>query len=453
MMKDRSSKHTPVKVTPPNAAPGELDRRGFVRNSILGGLSLSAFVGLSIEDTLAQATYKVNRNSGPSALKITDMRYVLVEHLGRRVPILKVDTNQDIFGLGEVRDGGHERTALLLKQHILGENPCNVERVFKKIKQYGNHGRQGGGVSGIEMALWDLAGKAYEVPVWQLLGGRYRNRVRLYADTHGDLDFDLIKRKVGKRIKEEGYTWLKMTRCFNVLKDDPRNYVNAYGRQLTDRGIQGIADYLSMVREFVGPEIPISADHFGPRNENDAIRLGKALDPARLAWMEEPVSWTKPDQLKAVREAIETPVASGENVFGREYFQMLCDNGSVDVVHPDMATAGGILETKKIGDYAEDKGVDAALHYAGSPVSFMANVHCAAATQNISVLEYHPENEEIPEWNSMARLVTGEPFITDGYATVPEAPGLGLELNMEGIKKVLHPGDTRIFPPTTEWDV
>ncbi len=414
---------------------------------------LSAFLGLSIEDTLAQATYRVNRNTRSSGLKITDMRYVLVKHLGRRIPILKIDTNQDIFGLGEVRDGGHERTALLLKQHILGENPCDVERVFKKLKRYGNHGREGGGVSGIEMALWDLAGKAYDVPVWQLLGGRYRDKVKLYADTHGDLDFDLIRKKVGKRINEEGYTWLKMTRCFNVLKDDPKNYVNARGRQLTERGIQGIADYLTMIREFVGPSIAVSADHFGTKTDNDAIRLGRALEPVQLAWMEEPVSWTKPDLLRTVKAATETPIASGENVFGREYFQMLCDNDSVDIVHPDMATAGGILETKKIGDYAEDKGVGAALHYAGTPVSFMANVHCAAATENISVLEYHPENEEIPEWNSMARLVTGQPFIEKGFANVPTAPGLGLELDMDGIKKVLHPADTRVFPPTTEWDV
>ena len=175
---------------------GKMDRRGFTRTAMLGGVSLSAFLGLSIEDTLAQATSKVNRNSKPSSLKITDLRYVLVEHLGRRVPILRIDTNQDIYGLGEVRDGGHERSALLLKSKILGENPCNVERLFKDLKEYGNHGRQGGGVSGIEMALWDLAGKAYDVPVYQLLGGKYRNKVRLYADTHGDIDFELIKRRV-----------------------------------------------------------------------------------------------------------------------------------------------------------------------------------------------------------------------------------------------------------------
>lgn len=436
----------------PGHDAGELDRRHFLGKSLLGGVSLAGFLSLSTEDALAQATSKVNRNSNPSALRITDLRYVLVEHLGRRIPILKIYTNQDIYGLGEVRDGGHERSALLLKSQIVGENPCNVERVFRKLKPFGNHGRQGGGVSGIEMALWDLAGKAYDVPVWQLLGGQYRDRVRLYADTHGDLDFDLIKRKVGKRLNEEGYTWLKMTRCFNVLKGDPDNYVSALGRELTDKGIQRIAEYLSAVREFVGPSIPISADHFGTKNDTNAIRLGKALDPIRLAWMEEPVSWTKPDELKLIKEAIDTPIATGENMFGRESFQVLCDSDAIDIVHPDMATAGGILETKKIADYAQDKGIGAALHYAGSPVSFMANVHCAAATQNISVLEYHPENEEIPEWNSIGRLVTGQPFITSGFANVPDAPGLGVELNEEGIKKVLHPADTRIFPPTTEWD-
>src|SRR5690606_24894904 len=152
------------------------------------------------------------------------LRYAVVTHLGRPIPILRVDTNQEIYGLGEVRDGGDVRNALMLKSRLLGQNPCNVEKIFKSLKPLGGHGRRGGGVSGVEMALWDLAGKAYGAPCYQLLGGKYRDQIKLYADTHGDTDFELIKSKVKNRVDVEGFTWLKMTRLFNVLKETPNAY-------------------------------------------------------------------------------------------------------------------------------------------------------------------------------------------------------------------------------------
>ena len=121
-------------------------------------------------------------------------------------------------------------------------------------------------------------------------------------------------------------------------------------------------------------------------------------------------------------------------------------------MHPDMATSGGILETKKIGDYAEKHGIRMALHYAGTPVSFMSNVHCAVATQNCMVLEYHPEGDEIPEWTGMVVTTGGQPLITQGYANVPDTPGLRIELNIEHIKTVLHPDDQSVFASTKAWD-
>ena len=167
-------------------------RRDFLKKTALGGLSLAGSFFLPIEDTIAQVTSKVNRFSSPSDLTITDLRYTTVMHLGRPISIIRLDTNQGIYGLGEVRDGGDKRFALMLKSKLLGQNPSNVEKVFKSIKQFGGHGRSGGGVSGVEMALWDLAGKTYNVPVWKLLGGRYRDKVRLYADTHGDTDIESV---------------------------------------------------------------------------------------------------------------------------------------------------------------------------------------------------------------------------------------------------------------------
>ncbi|HEY1020751.1 MAG TPA: twin-arginine translocation signal domain-containing protein, partial [Flavisolibacter sp.] len=152
-------------------------RRDFLKKTALGGIALGGMLFSSVEDTVAQATGKVKRASKPSELKITDMRYCVVQNVGR-TPLLRIDTNQGIYGLGEVRDGADERYALMLKSRLLGQNPCNVEMLFKTIKQFGGHGRQAGGVCGVEMALWDLCGKAYEVPAWQLLGGRYRDKVR-----------------------------------------------------------------------------------------------------------------------------------------------------------------------------------------------------------------------------------------------------------------------------------
>ena len=130
----------------------ENSRRGFLKKAAWGGVALGGMMGASIEDTVAVTTQNVKRASSPSELKITDMRMA-----GR---IIKIYTNQDIYGLGEVRDGGDPRYALFLKSRILGLNPCNVEMIFKVIRQFGYHGRQGGGVSGVEMALWDLCGKA-----------------------------------------------------------------------------------------------------------------------------------------------------------------------------------------------------------------------------------------------------------------------------------------------------
>lgn len=433
--------------------PGTKDRRSFLKKTAIGGLSLAGFMLLPIEDTIAHVTSKVNKFSSPSDLKITDLRYTTIMHLGRPITIIRLDTNQEIYGLGEVRDGADKRYALMLKSHLVGQNPSNVEKIFKSIKQFGGHGRDGGGVSGVEMALWDLAGKTLGAPCWKLLGGRYRNKVRLYADTHGDTDIEKIKAKVKHRIEEEGFTWLKMTRLFNLGRGKPGAYIKSTSTQLTEEGIRGIVTYIEAIRNLVGNEIPISVDHFGDNSVNNIIHLGKALEPYRLAWMEEPVNWQMPHLLKEVADAIDTPIATGENIYLKETFINLCDMNAVDVVHPDLATAGGILETKKIGDYAQERGVGMALHNAGTPISVMANVHCAAATENCSVLEYHPEGDQILEWTNMVKPTGKLPLITKGFANVPDdAPGLGIELNEAEIKKILNPKDKSYFTPTLEWN-
>src|SRR6266699_5634470 len=166
-------------------------RRDFLRSA--AGM-VAAFWA---KETLDGAVQNTNTNSRPSDLKITDLRIATVARAPMTDPIIRIDTNQGLYGLGEVRDGASKTYALILKSRILGENPCNVDKIFRKIKQFGHHARQAGGVCAVEMACWDLAGKAFGVPVYQMLGGKFRDRVRLYADTTESSD----PKVYGERLK------------------------------------------------------------------------------------------------------------------------------------------------------------------------------------------------------------------------------------------------------------
>ena len=453
----------------------ENSRRGFLKKAAWGGLALGGMMGASIEDTVAFTTQNVKRASSPSELKITDLRTA-----GR---IIKIYTNQDIYGLGEVRDGADPRYALMLKSRILGLNPCNVEMIFKIIRQFGYHGRQGGGVCAVEMALWDLCGKAYGVPAWQLLGGRYRDKVRLYADTPDRGGPDVIAAAIKNRIEVQGFTWLKMDLGIHLIPDSEKNLVNSkfwdgasgqydlreymgYGWrqhpftqvQLTEKACEELAAVVEKVRNVTGYEIPLSTDHYGHFDVNNTIRMGKALEKYRLAWLEDVTQWYNFADQKTIKDALETPIITGEDIFGLRGpglslgFKDLIDAKCVDLIHPDLATSGGLLETKRIGDYAQEAGIAMAMHMAGTPVCFMANVHCAAATENFLAVEHH--NVDTPWWESLVKVTGAQPMITKGYANVPlDSPGLGIELNDEVVKERHLPRDNKsFFEPTEEWN-
>jgi L-alanine-DL-glutamate epimerase-like enolase superfamily enzyme len=446
----------------PSTDDASVSRRGLLKSAGLGGLSLAALTSAPIEEQVAHASQHVNRSSSPSRLRITDLRIAHVRGAPFRVPIIRIDTNQGLTGYGEVRDGASPRYALMLKSRLLDENPCQVERLFKKIKQFGHHGRQGGGVSGVEMALWDLAGKAYGVPVCQMLGGRYRERVRLYADTTISRDPAEYARRLKARC-DLGYTFLKMDLGINLLagqKDvitaplgfnwpDDRITPHPFtGIQLTDRAIARLAEFVAAVRDAIGYAIPLAADHFGHFSVNDAIRLARALMPYQIAWLEDLIPWQYTELWKQITSAVDVPTLTGEDIYLKEEFIKLIDAHAVDLIHPDLASAGGILETKKIGDYAEERGVGMAMHFAGTPISFMANVHCAAATQNVIALEH--QGTSMPWWED---LVTGpaKPLVKAGFVHVPDGPGLGVELNEEVFKAHLLPGES-YFAPTDQWN-
>ena len=446
------------------------NRRGFLKTLGLGGLSLAGLASAPIEDVLAYSTQKVNRNSSPTDLKITDMRIAEIGGVVFRTPIVRIYTNQGIVGHGDVRDGAAKEYALFLKSRLMGENPCNVERLFKKISQFGYHGRQGGGVSGVEMALWDLAGKAYDVPVYQLLGGKYRDQVRVYCDTTTSTDPVEYAKRMQERI-DKGYTALKMDIGINLIRDIPGTLINApegdlkpyqheyrgYNLtehpftqvQITDKGIDKLMEFLEVMRSQIGYEIPMGTDHWGHFGVNEAIKIARAAEKYNLAYVEDIIPWHYTDQLRELTLSTTTPIQTGEDIYKLEGgFKELIDTRAVDIVHPDPNTAGGILETKRIGDYATAHGIGFMQHHAAGPISFLGAVHAAAATENFLWLEHHAVDN--PRFED---LVTGieKPLVQNGYVKVPENPGIGADYNEEVLKEFLIEGE-KLFAPTPEWN-
>lgn len=446
-------------------------RRSFLKKTTLGGLSLAGLSFTNAGDEVAYASQNVKRASRPSDLKITDMRVVRV----LRTAIIRIYTNQGIVGHGDVRDIGDYRYALELKSRILGENPCNVEKLFKVIKQFGYHGRQGGGVSGVETALWDLAGKAYGVPVYQMLGGKYRDSVRIYCDTTMSQDPEEYAQRMQARV-DAGYTALKMDIGINLIEDVPGALVNAkfwknqpgglsgwnsipgsYANtehpftrvQITEKGIDKLMEYVDVMRSKIGYEIPMGTDHWGHFDKNEAIKIARAAEKYNLAYLEDLIPWQYTKDWKEITESTTTPTVTGEDIYLLEGgFKELIDNRAVDIIHPDPVGAGGLLTTKRIGDYAQQNGIPMMLHHASSPVSFLGAVHAAAATENFLWLEHH--FVDTPWYDD---LVTGvsKPIVQDGYVPVPEKSGIGVELNEEVVKEHMDE-EIGFFEPTPEWN-
>ena len=436
----------------------------------------------------------MNTKIDPATLKITDMRFADIDGAPKRCTLIKLYTNQGLVGYGEVRDASSKTYALMLKSRLLGENPCNVDKIMHKIKQFGGHSRQGGGVSGVEIALWDLAGKAWGVPVWQLLGGKYRDKIRVYCDTDAD-GKDNTGHAMGLALKkrlEMGFTFLKMDLGIGILMDKPgtlcaplgflddmKKYAphilnvqggsvtadmvakqESYsivttahpftGIHITEKGLDVLEQYVREVREVIGYEVPLAIDHFGHVCVEDCIRFARRMEPYNIAWMEDMVPWIYPDQLARLRNATTIPVCTGEDIYLKEGFAELFKKQAVSVIHPDILTCGGALELKKIADMADENGVAVAIHMAESPIAALAAIHTAAAMHNVLAMELH--SVDIPWWQD---LVNGpeKPFVKDGFITVPNAPGLGIEsLNEALIAEHINPAIPGIWEPTDAWN-
>jgi len=439
-----------------------IGRRGLMKTS--AAALAGAFVSKEAEANPEPRIQNVNTNSSPSKLRITDLRIATVKKPGPSpCSIIRLETNQGVSGLGEVRDGASGTYALFLKSRLIGENPLNVTFLFEKIKQFGGESRQAGGVVAIEEALWDIAGKVYGVPIYQMLGGKFRDSIRLYADTVESDDPKVYAQRMKERKEQMGLTWLKMDLGVDMVSKTPGTVTGPSGQskwettllphpflanEVTDKGIEMLVAYVAAIREAVGMEIPLSMDHLGHLGVNSIIRLGKAYEPYNLSWMEDVVPWQYTELLQHITNESPTPILTGEDIYLKEGFANLCRNHAVSKIHPDISTSGGILETHKIGDMAMEYGVPMAMHYAGLPIGAYASVHCAAATENFLACENH--SLDVPWWQDLVEGVE-KPIIKKGFIAVPDKPGLGITLNDEAVRAHLVPG-TGFFEPTPEWD-
>jgi L-alanine-DL-glutamate epimerase-like enolase superfamily enzyme len=420
-----------------------MNRREFLKTAGYAGMALA---GLAINPS---------RTFGrPSNLRITDIRGCTVAS-NYDYPIIKIYTNQDIYGLGEVRDMGYLGEALVLKPMLVGKDPLDIEGIMESIRPWAGHGRSGGGFSAVDMALFDIAGKALGVPAYKILGPKLRDKIPVYGDTDENIDKQIYARRAKIRIQKFGLKHLKVDLRPALFQNKEGTVANGVA---TEKGIELWGEYVEAVREAIGFDVSLGADHFGRMSVESGIMLGQAMaKPGRkLAYIEDVIGFRTANAVEMMKEITAkspTPTLGYEDIFGFETFRTFINQSAIGIIHADMLTSGGLMETKKIADYASRFGVKTMFHCAGSPVGAMASVHCACTVRDFVCQENHAM--DIPWWDD---LVSGidKPLIKDGCYTVPEKPGLGVELNDEVVQKYLREPKyiykAGYFDPTPEFD-
>jgi galactonate dehydratase len=361
------------------------------------------------------------------AMKITDIKTFLVGAGGRNWIYVKVLTDQGLYGIGEAYSAGPDEATVKViedfKLWLVGQDPRNVQYLFDLMY---NTTRFPGGlivnsaISGIEHALWDIAGKAAGLPVWALLGGRTRNKIRAYQSTGGGATPQEAGEAARKMVETFGYTALKMG-------------IVAPGDMPFNQSIRLSAERVRAVREAVGPDVDIGVDvHAKFFEVQRAIRLAQAIEPYNPMWMEESIRPENFAAMKKLSDHVNIPLASGECNYMIHEFRPLIELQALDFVQPDICCCGGVLTMKKIAAMAEAQYVLVAPHNPMSPLATAVNVHFAASTPNFFILEYSAPV------SGARKDVLKEPLMVkkDGYLEIPNKPGWGVELNEEAFKSM-----------------
>lgn len=410
-----------------------LNRRSFIQKGLASaaGLSLIANFG----NDLFAAVQKQSLYSAPSDLQITDVKCAYIRN-GHSL-FVKVYSNQDIVGHGESVDAtpGTYYLVKMMGDRIKGSNPLNVHRVFEDVRRRGFfEGAQAGMyvsvLTAIESALWDLAGKALNVPVYQLLGGKFRDSIRVYCDTASSREKPEIMGQRAKEVVDEyNFTAVK----FDIDdRNDPNKY-DPYNWTVAPAELQRMVDQISAVREAVGPNVDVCVDMHGRFDMTSGKRVAKAMEPLNLMWLEEPIPAENAEAYKYITESTSTPICAGENHYLAYGFRPLLEIGAVDIIMPDLQKAGGLGEAQRIANLANVYYVPFAPHMVASYLGAMASAHVCASIPNFLVLEWQIYFHTNPMFKEIVNY-DGE-MIVDGYIPLSDKPGIGVEINEEGLKK------------------
>ncbi len=359
------------------------------------------------------------------AIRITDMKSYLVGVGGRNLVFVKVETDQGIHGIGEAYSCGPDEATVAtindFKRWLVGQDPRNIEHLWATMY---NFTRFPGGsvvnaaISGIEHALWDIAGKAAGLPVYMLLGGKCREKVRVYQSAGGREPKE-VAANAKALVEKYGYTAVKMSPHQPGANALPYNTVTRMAGQR-----------VRAVREALGPDLDIAVDiHAKFFEVVRAIRLAREIEPYYPFWLEEPIRPENVDAMAKLAAHVNIPLASGECNYTKHEFRDILAAQALDIIQPDICICGGLMEMKKIAAMAEAQYVMVAPHNPMGPVATTVNVHFAASTPNFLILEYHPDDA------APRKDLLKEPLmVKDGYIPVPNKPGLGIELNEEAFR-------------------
>jgi galactonate dehydratase len=362
--------------------------------------------------------------SGPPEIRITDIKTFLVG-LGRNHVFVKIETNQGIHGIGEAYSCGPDQATVAaiadFKEWLIGRDPRNIEHLWAMMY---NFSRFPGGsvvnaaISGIEHALWDISGKAAGLPVYRLLGGKCRDKVRVYQGIGGS-DPKQLAESARAAVETHGYTAVKMAPHPDGMHGAPYNAVT-----------RAAGERIRAVREALGPDADIAVDiHAKFFEPVRALRVAKAIEPYQPFWLEEPIRPENVNAMAKLAAHVSVPLASGECNYTKYEFQPILQAQALDIIQPDICLCGGVLEMKKIAAMAEAHYVVVAPHNPLGPVANVVNTHFAASTPNFLILEYTPDDAP-----PRRDLVREPPVVRGGYLPIPEKPGWGIELNEEAFR-------------------
>ncbi|HEY7210189.1 MAG TPA: mandelate racemase/muconate lactonizing enzyme family protein [Bryobacteraceae bacterium] len=420
------------------------DKRPILRRSILK----SAVVPLSGIFSLPSLAAAVQEASSPyrrPKLKITDIRTAEVRVHGLQTHV-RVYTDQGLVGHGESTDAaeGTSRLVASFRRFLIGQDPLNVDAIWERIRTGGIFaGAQGGqyttALTGLEIALWDLTGKALGLPIYQLLGGKFRDRVRMYCDS--DMDDPMNEEAARKLewIKAQGFTAMKID--IDEARDPAR--FDAVNWTASNGEIDRMMSWIGHTRESIPKAMDLAVDMHGRYDAPTGKRVAKAAEPFRLLWLEEPVPPEDIDAMADIRHSTNTPICCGENLYMRWGFRELLERNAADIIMPDIQKTGGLSEAQKIANMAQAYYIPFAPHCVVSPVGTMASAHVCAAVPNFLVCEWHWINH-LDLWRSFVK--EGE-IIQKGFVTVTDRPGIGVEMNEEAARKAQVPG-TPWFEPS-----